>query len=235
MDLESSGKAREDPDGGGWLPASFSEHQIEDLTSNMVLGRVSYGLYDSVDVFACVGLSDAQDDMTEELATGGDGNRYTGLDSSHGFAWGIGTRATLWQEDDLTLGGLIQILWQNPDSGDVDLVPTDGDPARLTGDVELDLQEIQVAVGPTVQLDGFSVYCGPFLHFVTGDMDIDASGTDSFAALNRVDLSQDVREESEFGFFVGAEGDANEDTSWFVELQITGDAWGVGVGGVRRF
>jgi hypothetical protein len=235
MDLEAYGTAREDPDGGGWLPASYAKHKIEDYTSNMVLGRLSYGAYDTVDVFVCLGLSDAQDDMTEELATGGDGNKYSGLDSSLGFAWGLGARATFWQEGDIVWGGLVQMLWENPSDGDIDLTPTDGDPSRLSGDAELDLQEIQVAVGPTVQMEGFSVYGGPFLHFVTGDLDVDASGTDSFSAINRVDLSQDIREESEFGFFAGAQGDADQDTSWFVEFQITGDAWGIGIGGVRKF
>lgn len=86
-----------------------------------------------------------------------------------------------------------------------------------------------------MQLNGFSVYGGPFLHFVTGDLDVEAAGVDSFSAINRVDLSQDIREESEFGVFAGAQGQVNEDTSWFVEFQITGDAWGVGVGGVRKF
>ncbi|OHB75335.1 MAG: hypothetical protein A2Z25_01910 [Planctomycetes bacterium RBG_16_55_9] len=129
----------------------------------------------------------------------------------------------------------MQILWENPSDGDIDLAPTDGDPSKLSGDVEIDLREIQVAVGPTVQLDGFSVYGGPFLHFVTGDLDADITGTDSFGAVNRVDLSQDIREESEFGVFVGAQGQAAQDTSWFVEFQMTGDAWGIGVGGVRKF
>jgi len=235
MDLEGSGTAREDPDGGGWLPPSYAEHRIEDLTSNMVLARVSYGAFDSVDVFACLGLSDAQDDMTEELATGADGNRYRELDCGHGFAYGFGARATFWQEDDIAWGGLVQALWQNPSDGDIDLVPKDGDPARMSGDAELDLLEIQVAVGPTVQANGFSVYGGPFLHFVSGDLDVSVAGTDSFLAVNRVELSQDVDQESELGFFVGAQGDANQDITWYAEFQITGDAWGIGVGGVRKF
>ena len=141
MDLEAFGTARErQSDAAPWLPASYAEHSIEDLTSNMLLGRLSYGAYDTVDVFVCLGLSDAQDDMTEELATGGDGNKYTELDCSHGFAYGLGARATFWQEGDIVWGGLIQILWENPGDGDVDLAPTDGDPGKLSGDVEIDLQ-----------------------------------------------------------------------------------------------
>ena len=236
MDLEAFGTARERLDDAvPWLPASYAKHKIEDLTSNMVLGRLSYGAFDNVDVFACLGLSDAQDDMTEDLATGGDGNQYEGLDCSHGFAWGFGARATFWQESDIAWGGLVQVLWENPSDGDISLIPTDGDPSRMTGDAELDLLEIQVAVGPTVQVNDLSVYGGPFLHFVSGDLDVSVTGTDAFAAVNRVELSQDVDQESEFGFYAGAQGAADQDTSWYVEFQITGDAWGIGVGGIRKF
>jgi hypothetical protein len=237
MDLEATGTTREDPDGAGWLPTASSEHEIEDLTSNLVLGRISFGAYDTIDVFACIGLSDAQDDMTETQNSNYvvAGNCYTGMEAGYGFAYGFGARATFWQEGDITWGGLVQILWENPSDGDIDLAPKDGDPGKLSGDVEIDLQEIQVAVGPTIQLDGFSVYGGPFLHFVTGDLDADITGTDSFSAVNRVNLSQDIREESEFGAFAGAQGEIDQDTSWFVEFQITGDAWGVGIGGIRKF
>ena len=67
------------------------------------------------------------------------------------------------------------------------------------------------------------------------DLDIDVSGLDSFSALNRVDASQDIREESEFGIFGGAQGEVDQDTAWFAEFQITGDAWGIGIGGIRKF
>jgi hypothetical protein len=105
----------------------------------------------------------------------------------------------------------------------------------MEGDVELDIQEIQVAVGPTVQLEGISVYGGPFLHFVTGEIDIDVAGLDSFSALNRLDASLDIREESVFGLFGGALGEVDQNTSWFAEFQVTGDAWGIGIGGIRKF
>ena len=223
-------------DGFGYQPqwTIYSTHQIEDLTSNMVLGRISYGAYETVDVFACVGLSDATDDMTEVPAFGSSGNKYTGMESGHGLAYGLGARATFWQEGDIIWGGLVQILWENPGEGDIDMTPSD-DPNMISGDMEIDLQEIQVAVGPTVQMKGFSVYGGPFLHFVTGDLDVEVRGKDKADEEYGVKLSQDIREKSEFGFFAGGHGEVSRNTSWFVEFQITGDAWGVGVGGVRRF
>ena len=238
MDLEADGTTLENPNGVAWLPEAASGHDIEDLTSNTLLGRVSYGAYDTIDVFVCLGLSDAQDDMTEtknsNYASPG-GNRYSGIEAGHGLAYGLGARATFWAEGDLIWGGLVQILWHNPSEGDIDLVPQDGDPSKMSGDVEMDYLEIQVAVGPTLMMDGFSVYGGPFLHFIDGDMDVDIAGADSFSANNQVKLSQDIEEESLFGGFAGASGEIDKDTSWFVEFQITGDAWGIGIGGLRKF
>lgn len=237
MDLEANGTTREDPSGAGWLVLASSEHKIEDLTSNIVLGRISFGAYDTIDVFACLGLSNAQDDMTETQNSNYlvAGNRYSGMEAGYGFAYGFGARATFWQEGDITWGGFVQILWENPRDGDIDLAPEDGDPSKLSGDVEIDLQEIQVAVGPTIDMGIVSLYGGPFLHIVSGDLDADISGIDSFSAVNRVSLSQDVEEESEFGGFVGALGEMDKDTSWFAEFQVTSDAWGIGIGGIRKF
>lgn len=235
MDLEAYGRAQEDPDGMGWLDPTYTKHKIEDLTSDMFLSSLGYGVSDNWDIFVRLGASDAQDDMTERRIDGSQPNEYRGLDCSYGFAWGFGTRATFWQDGDLSWGGLFQITWENPDDGSISLRPSDGDPSVLKGDVELDLREIQIATGPTLQLDGYCIYGGPFLHFVKGDLDISASGEDSTPLLNRLISSQDIREESRFGGYAGVRWDTSENASLYAECQLTGDAWGIGVGAVWRF
>jgi hypothetical protein len=234
-DLEAYGRAQDDPDGLGWLDPTYSKHRIENLTSNMFFGRLGYGISDNWDVFVRLGASEARDDMTERRVDGSTPNEYTGLDCSYGFAWGLGTRATFWRDGDLTWGGLFQITWESPDDGDVNLRPSDGDPGLLTGDAELDLREIQIATGPTLQLEDLIVYGGPFLNFVEGDLDISVSGLDSTPLLNRLRLSQDVREESQFGGYAGAHLNLRKNTSCYIEYQTTSDAWGIGIGVMRRF
>jgi len=234
MDLQAYGRVQEDQ-GAGWLPATYSKHTIEDFTSNIVLGSLGYGVSDNWDVFVCLGVSDAQGDMSENRLDGSLGNEYSGLDCSFGYAWGFGTRATFWRDGDVIWGGLFQATWQNPGDGSVTLKPTGGDPSRLTGDVELDLSEIQIAVGPTVQLDSFCIYGGPFFHFVKGDADVDVTGEDSFGATWRVTASQDIREESQLGIYAGAQWRGSETISWFAEYRMTGDAWGIGLGAILKF
>jgi hypothetical protein len=204
-----------------------------------VLGQLGYGVAENLDVFLYLGASDAQDDMKETLSEGIPGDKYTGLDAGFGLAYGFGARATFLQDGDVTWGGLVQILWENPGDGDVTLSAPGEDPSILPGDAELELREIQLAAGPTLQLEGFCVYGGPFLHFVDGDIEASVSARDSIAGPtdppNRVELSEDIQEESIFGIYAGLQGEASENTSWYAEYRMTGDAWGIGVGAVRRF
>ena len=241
MDLEATGNSREDTGTGEWADSGWlgSKHDIKDLTSNLVLGQLGYGVAQNLDLFLCLGVSDAKDDLKEIVASDAAAGEYSGLDNSFGFAWGFGARATFFQDGDVTWGGLIQAIWENPRDGDISFSSEAGDfPSRMTGDAELDLREIQVAAGPTLQLESFCIYGGPFLHFVKGDVEISVSGTNPDfpdASPNRVELSEDIREESIFGVYAGLQGEASENTSWYAEYRMTGDAWGIGVGAVRRF
>ncbi|MHC4168689.1 MAG: hypothetical protein ACYSWQ_17190 [Planctomycetota bacterium] len=181
-----------------------------------------------------VGGADATDDITEELASGPDGNKYTGLDSSFEFAYGIGSRVTFWEDGDVTWGALAQILWQNPD-GDIDLTAANDPTFTLKGDAELDFWELQIAAGPTLEGDGFRIYGGPFLHIVDGDIDLDATGVDAFGATWQVISSGDLRESSQLGGYAGAQLDLDENTTANIEIQFTSDAWAVGLSAIWRF
>ena len=233
MDLDARGTGQQDEGIGFQAPVS-DKHEIEDLTTNIILGSLGFGISDSWDVFVSVGAADAEDDITEELAGGAVGNRYTGLDSSYEIAYGFGSRATFWEDGDVTWGGLFQIIWQNPD-GSIDMRASDDPTFTLTGDAELDFWELQVAVGPTWEGDNFRIYGGPFLHIVDGDIDLDTTGVDGAAATWRVISSGDIEEASQFGGYAGAQWLVNENTIANVELQFTSDAWAVGIGAVWKF
>ena len=234
MDLQGYGKDRESQGAGVWGATTYAKHDIEGLTSNMVFGSLGYGVSENCDVYVRLGAADAQDEISEKRANGAQGNEYRGLDGGLGFAYGLGARTTLWQDGDVTWGGLFQLTWSNPGDGSISLTPRNDTSLNLTGDAELDFWEIQVAIGPTLQLDTFSVYGGPFLHVVRGDLDISVSGVDAFSATWRVESSQDVTEQSQFGGYAGAQWDLDDRSSMYIEYQSTGDAWGVGLGAFWR-
>ena len=229
MDLELFGKTQEDL-GAGWLPWDYTKYKIEDLTSNMFLGSLACSICENLDAFVYAGVADDKDDITEILGDGSSGNQYFGAGGDYEVAWGFGTRATFYQEGNLTWGGLFQMVWSGIDSSDLKL---QGDPV-FSGDLEIDLWEIQVAAGPTVQYDGFSIYGGPFFHFVKGDMSLEGTTVD-MGTTQRVISKADIREESNFGGYVGAKWDMADDTILYIEYQFTGDAWGAGMGIVWKF
>jgi len=215
----------------------YTRFEIDGLESNMVLGQLSYGVHDNWDAFVHIGVGDAADDIIEEPeASGSPGDRYTGLDGSLGIAWGFGTRFTFWEDGDVTWGGLFQATWSDPDESDVKLQgysPIDESTFTGTGDADLDFWEVQVALGPTVDFDGFSVYGGPFLHFVGGDLDINSQVTTD-DEITTTAIKLDIREESHIGGYVGAQWFINDNACAHVEVQFTGDAWAAGVGAVWR-
>ena len=208
------------------LDYSFSEMDIEvsgygltvtqkGVESNMIFANLGYGIAPNLEAFVRLGAANAE---------------FEGFSGDTEFAYGFGTKATFAQEGDLTWGGLFQMSWAN--SEDTGILILDGH--TITGTQEIDFYEIQIAVGPTYKMEGFSIYGGPFLHIIDGKYDW--SGTVTGPIVNGSgSFSLDVEQESEFGGFVGAQFDLAENTSCCVEYQLTGDAWAIGTGIVWRF
>jgi len=233
IDLQSWGKVVDTQVDPLFEQPAYAKYEIKDLKLNMILGRLDYGINKNWDVFLRLGVADAQDDIEQTYPDGATPDEFQGFDGNYGFTWGLGTRTTFWQDGEVTWGGLFQVTWAAPDDSSIDLK---GD-SDFTGDAELDFREIQVAVGPTVQIEDFQIYGGPFLHFVNGDLDISGKTVDPETGLDMFlkSSSGDLWEESQFGGYAGAYWDVRKDISCYLEGQFTGDAWGIGIGAVRRF
>jgi len=205
------------------------KHNINDLKSNIIMVRAGYGINDNWDAFVRLGVADAKCDI-EQIYPDNAKDKYKGFDGSFGFGWGFGTRATFWQDEELSWGGLFQITWLEPDDSSISLA---GD-TEFSGKAEISIREVQIAAGPTWRVeDNLRIYGGPFLHFVDGDLDI--SGRTDLGTEILTEATGDIEEESQFGGYVGAHLDVDQNTSCFIECQLTGDAWGIGIGAARRF
>lgn len=230
MDLEADGDVTETPSG---LPVSRRvKHNLNDLKSNIVMVRAGYGINDSWDAFARLGIADAKDDIEQTYPDGAPTDTFKGYDGSFGLAWGLGTRATFWQDEQLSWGGLCQITWLNPDDSSIDL---SGDPV-FSGKADIDnMWEVQIAAGPTWRaVENLCIYGGPFLHFVNGELDFSGSTVDMGTNI-LTKASSDIEEKSQLGGYVGAQFDLDQNTFCFIEGQLTDDAWGIGIGASRRF
>ena len=120
MDLEASSTINETQIGQPDLDPYDVKHKINDLKSNIVMGRVGYGVSDNWDAFVRLGIADGDGDIDQTYADGVT-EKFKGFDGDFGFAWGFGTRATFWEDDKITWGGLFQITWLDPDDSDISL------------------------------------------------------------------------------------------------------------------
>jgi len=157
------------------------------VESYTYLINLGYGISDNWEAFVLLGLTDVE---------------HEDLDRCSEFAYGFGTKFTISQQDSLSLGGLFQITW------------SEADDTVLGVKTEIDYYEVQIAVGPTYTNDTVSIYGGPFLHFIDGEVDYKTLG-----------VTSDIEQESEFGGYVGLNAELTENTNWQLELQFTGDAY----------
>jgi len=170
---------------------------VGDIESSAYLANLGYGIADNWDAFIRLGLAGITDI----------GESGVDFEGDNQFAYGFGIKGTFAENDALTWGGLFQMDWTKSEDGIV----------------EIDSYEIQIAAGPTYQMEGMSLFCGPFLHFVGGDVS------------NTPDGTLDIEQESIFGGYVGAQFDIAENASWNIEYQLTGDAYAICTGIEWRF
>jgi hypothetical protein len=213
--------------------------QIQDLELNMFFGTLAYGVCDNWDLFVRVGAADAQDDIsaTADVVDIGVPGEYSlgQFDASYGLAWGVGTRATFCRSGPWSFGGLVQVTWFEPDDSDIEypdpIVPPDGQTITQVGDASIDFWQTQVSMAVAYEMEEFRVWAGPFLQFIEGDFERSGSIlVDGEDFGDTFDASGEIRDESQFGGFLGASWNMAEQWTLWGEGQITGDSWLVGVG-----
>jgi hypothetical protein len=172
---------------------------IKDVEGNLYLGKVGLGIADGFEFFGRFGTSEIEDAGNE-------------------FAWGLGTKATFGKKDNISWGALFQYMsLYAEDTQNIGGYLLDGD---------LDVQEFQFAIGPTYQINELSIYGGPFLHFIEGDVDLNIVGSTYL---------YDIEQESEFGGYAGIGWQISENSSLHVEYQFTDDAQAIGISLYNRF
>ena len=179
--------------------ASGIPSETLEVETDMLFANLGYGLAETWEGFVRLGIASIEID---EFDGGGE------------FAYGFGTKATFTEQDAVSWGGLFQINW------------FEGDDSINGIDVDIDVYEIQIAIGPTYEAENIRIYGGPFLHLVDGDGKIEA--VLPFFGLISEDF--DVEQKSEFGGYVGTQIDITENSNVNVEFQFTGDAWAIGAG-----
>ena len=212
----------------GWLDASGVESDLElkNVKINTVYVNLGYGVTDYFEVFLRLGGNNAKFSGSTFWPSG------ENFDSNTGFAIGGGFKATFYDEGRLKLGGLIQVGWSDLDGA---IRPKEWPVADDT--VQLDLTQVQIAVGPSYELsERILIYGGPFLHFVRGDWEDVYNQVDpGTGGLLTSQLSWNVEEDSNFGAYIGTQMEIAENSSFMIEYQHTSAADAVGASVAVRF
>jgi len=187
---------------------------IRDVIMNKVYLKAGYGISNNWEVFGRVGFADFE----YQRATWGSGANWWSGEDNGSYALGMGTKATFRENADTKWGGLAQLSWVNFDGKHAN-----PEASYSPGKFEIDIYEVQIAVGPTHRLgEGIFIYGGPFLHLVDGElMHINSDGDrDNYP----------IEERSMVGAYIGTQVDITENSVINVEYQLTGDATAISFG-----
>lgn len=183
------------------------------VEEQLITANIAYGIADNWEIFLRLGS-----ELSGE-GTGTQAGNPVEFDGDSGFLTGLGVRASLYKQGNLELGGLFQIGWGKSD-GDIET-------PLGSGSVDGHTTEIEVAMGPSYKItETVSIYGGPFLYFIDGDIDGTVAGTD---------VSYDIDEDSYFGGYIGTQIDITGRAAFNIEWQHTATADGLGMGLVWRF
>lgn len=180
--------------------ASWASGELFKVEMNKIYLNLGYGINDSWEVFLRLGAADADHSMPTTS------KEWKG-DADMDLAYGGGLKATFYESDAVAWGALFSISSTTVDG---DRHGWDGSPQE--GTFELELNEVQIAAGPTFQLtETFSLYGGLFLHIVDGHYEHESD-------------TRDMNEDSMLGGYAGIGIGMGENASLEVEYLYTSDA-----------
>jgi opacity protein-like surface antigen len=179
---------------------------LKDWESSRIYGVLGYGLSDDWEVFVRLGSADTKIDDLH-------------FSSGYQFAGGLGTKYTFLPDQTLPWGALFQISWLKAEDSDI----TVGAPgSEITGDVEINWNEIKIAVGPTYNYSDKMRFYGGLGAFLF-DGEVEASD-----GINKIKV--DTEEKTSFGGYIGAQMNLYDNTVVNIEGQFTSNSWGIGAG-----
>lgn len=219
MDLElGDGTWVESLDGALFDTGEAVHFTLKNFKAYRTYANIGLGATDSLEAFLRVGGTEGQfgDSVWEDQEE---------FEGGTDFAIGAGIKATFFDDGALQVGGLLQTNWAEYNGT---LFASHWFAADR---VEMNITEVQMAVGAAYTWDErFSIYGGPFLHFVSGDLDDTFSDVDTTTGgLLTSTYSWEIDEDAVFGGYFGAQLELTENCSFNIEYQSTGAADAVGM------
>ncbi len=224
---------------GGWVldveDSGKYKVNIDESNTNAYFGRLSYGLIDSLDVYVQLGMADVK--YKSKYADGYD--EWDGFNLDNEFAWGLGGKYTFYKQEKVDWGvGAELNFFSNSMDEIIDSGTWEDGEASGTWEeketIDIDTSSILIAVGPTIDMDGWKLYGGALFQFVNSSFESDGieswADTEGNGGIDDKWEGEADADVSSFGGYVGASFDIAENYNMQVEFVGTGDGWGAGAG-----
>ena len=185
--------------------------RVEDLKVTRNYYTWSVAFYENFNFSVLLGAASGESDKGEI-----DDTQTSGFEGDTEFSWGFNFKNTFYQGETVDWGVMGQMTWSSTeDSVDVSGVgPVD---------VEIDnAYDLQVAIGPAVDMGGWKLYGGAFYYMLDADLKM------SQPAFG-LPASADVEESDSLGGFVGAQFDIKDNLDLVVEFSMGKDSVNVGL------
>lgn len=196
---------------------------LEGLEVHKAYVNLGYGITNNLEAFLRLGSADTE--------WKGDGDTH--------FSFGFRTAVTFYQKDDLQLSAVAQYSWAESEFDSLLLTTMIGGTSySMPMSGRLNMQELQIALGPTYELTkGISLYGGGFFHFADGKLSLRGSASTTGIPNIGYDLdsSYDIDQASELGFYFGTKFDATDNISYSIEYQHTASADAIAMRLIWRF
>ncbi|MHC4882834.1 MAG: hypothetical protein ACYTFX_01005 [Planctomycetota bacterium] len=186
--------------------------RVEDLEVTRHYYTWSVAFYENFNFSVLLGAASGESDEGEIDVT-----QTSGFDGDAQFSWGFNLKNTFYQGETIDWGAMLQMIWSSTEA----TVDVSG-----VGPVDVefdDAYDLQVAIGPTVDMDGWKLYGGAFYYMMDADLKL------SQPAFG-LPTSSDVEESDSLGGFIGAQFDIKDNLDLIVEYSMGKDSANFGLG-----
>jgi hypothetical protein len=99
--------------------------------------------------------------------------------------------------------------------------------------VDLTIYNLFVALGPTIDMDGWKLYGGPFFTYLSGEAkgrytEVGFDGDADYT--NVIKGKGDIKSNDHFGGYIGAQCNVAQNCDFTMELCVTAEGWATGAG-----
>ena len=199
---------------------------IKDLNINRYYAQLGYGLKDNWEVFGQLGMVDIKAKYREVGDSVWDNDKF---DTE--ILYGLGTKYTFAQKEKYDLGAVLQANMANPSWSDSYIYTEPGYTETGKETIDLDILDITVAVGPTIDMGGWKLYGGALYNLLMTDHEITTKGswvggtTGTFTCKDNGDTNV-----NNYGGYIGAQFSIQEKYNVRIEGMGTNNGWGAGAG-----